>query len=205
MKRILYLSIKIFSVLVLAAVIAAASFIYGNTAHGASTSGKIKHAPDIAPATEGVIINEVMSHNSKYYTSDGVSSNDWVELYNTTGNDISLHNFALTDSYKKLDKWPFPDVQIKAYGYLVISLTGDIVSNVSKGIIHCSFKVNSNGDSIYLIDPEQQITDYVKIPKIALNSSYGLINGEWHTIDLPTPGFENNDKGYEEYINSISE
>lgn len=203
MKRILYLSLKIFSVLALAAVIAAASFMNGNTAYSANSSAK--YTPDITPATEGVIINEVMSHNSKYYTSDGVSSNDWVELYNTTANDISLHNFALTDTYKKLDKWPFPDVIIKTHDYLVISLTGDIVSDVSKGVIHCSFKVNSNGDSIYLIGPEQKITDYVKIPKIAINSSYGRINGEWHSIDYPTPGFENSDKGYGEYMGSVSE
>ena len=138
MKRILYLSLKIFSILVFAGAIAAASLLYGKPSHGADISVKTTSPPDLMPAAEEVIINEVMSSNNKYYTSDGSTSNDWVELYNTTGKDISLENFALTDSNKKLDKWPFPEVQIKAHGYLVISLTGDITSDIAKesSIVH---------------------------------------------------------------------
>lgn len=204
MKRILLLSLRILAVLVLAAAIGAASLFLGRTPLSASASGKTAGpAPAISPE-DSIIINEVMSSNTKFYTSDGSHSDDWVELYNTTDKDISLEDYALTDSSKKLKKWPFPGVEIKAHGFLVISLTGDISSNISKGVIHCSFKLDADGESLYLVGPDGRIADYVEVPRIPQNTSYGLINGEWHSINNPTPGYANDDEGYSDYVKSVS-
>lgn len=184
--------LKITMIIMLTAGIFIAYMCFGNqTFFG--TIMKVNNKPVPPTVSSGIIINEVMSDNNGYYVGDQAPNCDWIELYNTTDSDINMQNYALSDKIGKLDKWPFPNVTVKAHEYLVIFLTGDIESDIEKRIIHCSFKLDSSGDVLLLVDPEGRLADSVNIPRLKTNISFGRSGEQWQQFDCPTPGFENTD------------
>lgn len=192
-------TLKISIVFIIAAALTAAYIYFGNiTIVGVAKNGA-EHKITQSAAGE-VILNELMSSNKGFINDGRGKSSDWIELYNTADNEISMQGYALTDNADELTKWPFPDVVIAPHAYLVIFLAGDIASDVQSGVIHCSFKLNSSGDSLMLVDPLQQIADSVEIPKLQPNVSYGRMNGQWQKISSPTPGYENSDAGFLEFM-----
>jgi hypothetical protein len=70
-----------------------------------------------------IIINEVVSSNSEFLDCDG-DSPDWIELYNTTNEDIVLDNWALTDDENEIGKWKFENTVIKGGQYLLVWASG---------------------------------------------------------------------------------
>lgn len=145
--------------------------------------------------SNGIIINEVMSDNKGIYPDDRGDNSDWAEIYNSTDSDVSLQNYSLSDDTKNAIKWPFPNITLKAHGYLMVFLSGDSQSDLQKGFIHCSFKLSAKGETLYMYDASRQLIDSVEIPSLEKNVSYGLTGGKWQIINNPTPGFENSDAG----------
>ncbi len=65
--------------------------------------------PDVPTTT--VVINEFMAHTD--YIVPPHISNDWIELYNTTGSNINLDsNWYLSDDIQDLKKWAFPSIGV---------------------------------------------------------------------------------------------
>ena len=66
-----------------------------------------------------IVINEVMAHTD--YADPARpehDSNDWIELYTTTTNDLSLTGWYLSDDAAALKKWAIPAVTILAGGWV---------------------------------------------------------------------------------------
>jgi hypothetical protein len=62
-----------------------------------------------------VLITEILAHSDSAY-------GDWIELYNTTGHDIHLDGWFLSDSFDNLTKYTIPaGVTVPAGGYLVLT------------------------------------------------------------------------------------
>ena len=56
-----------------------------------------------------VVLNEIMAHTDYYDPQHPeYESNDWIELYNTTGGGINLNGWYLSDSKSNLKKWAIP-------------------------------------------------------------------------------------------------
>jgi hypothetical protein len=71
--------------------------------------------PAVPAAT--VVINEIMAHTD--YPTPPHESNDWVEIYNTTGSTVNLNsNWYLSDSVGTLKKWAIPSTAVSAYGFV---------------------------------------------------------------------------------------
>ena len=65
-------------------------------------------------------INEVVSSNqATIYDEDG-DTPDWIELYNTSTNSVSIHNWGLSDDTDTPFKWRFPNVTLNSEQYLLI-------------------------------------------------------------------------------------
>ena len=68
---------------------------------------------------------------------------------------------------------------------------------------HASFKISSDGETIYLSDPYSTIKDQVYVDHLAPNFSYqrNLANtSDWEASDKFSPGFFNDENGHEEYL-----
>jgi hypothetical protein len=69
---------------------------------------------DPQPAT-AVVINEVMAHTD--YSNPQkpeYDSDDWIELYNTSGSAVSLSSYYLSDDIDDLKKWALPATSVGA-------------------------------------------------------------------------------------------
>ena len=151
--------------------------------------------PDSESAS-GIIINEVMTSNKGIYVDDDGNSSDWVELYNPTDQTVDLSRLTLTDDETDPTKWVFPDLELQAHGYIIVFLTGDNNSDISNGILHCTFKLSAQGETLLLYNVSGSKVDSVEIPVLPENVSYGLLNGQWQQMGYVTPGYENSEAGY---------
>ncbi len=100
--------------------------------------------------TTPIVINEVSAGNSinvnEYYKKD-----DWVELYNTTSDDIDLEGMYMTDNSNKPQKYQITAVGTKAstiipaHGYKIVWCSGRDTDTE----LHASFKLgNSDGEMV---------------------------------------------------------
>jgi len=98
-----------------------------------------------------IVINEFVASNdslSGTFDQDG-DADDWIELYNTTDEDIDLGGFYLSDTYSNIGKWTIPPNTIIApQSYIIIWCDED---DEQEGL-HANFKLSKSGESIILSD-----------------------------------------------------
>ena len=99
-------------------------------------------------ASHPVVINEVSASNGTY-VNEFFKKNDWIELYNTTDEEIDLAGMYLTDNLKKPQMWQIAadndkvSTIIPAHGYKLIwcdKLTGETQ-------LHAPFKLGNDDRS----------------------------------------------------------
>ncbi len=62
---------------------------------------------------QGIIINEVMPSNLSYLKDEDGDYSDWIELYNSSSQAVTMSNLFLSDDKNELQKWSFPGVSIR--------------------------------------------------------------------------------------------
>lgn len=117
---------------------------------------------------------------------------DFVELHNDTENTVSLKNWYLSDSTDKLEKWPFPDVEVPADGYLLILLGGDGQPRAD-GLLQADFSVNRR-EQVVLYDADALAYSVFHLPENLRSDVSVGANGEYYLS--PTPGRENGPASY---------
>jgi hypothetical protein len=103
-----------------------------------------------APAQ--VHITEFMASNTQtLYDEDGDAS-DWIEIQNTSATDVSLLNWALSDSAGDPTKWLFPATNLASGSFLVVFASGKD-RRVPGAPLHTNFKLDAAGDFLSLTAP----------------------------------------------------
>ena len=148
--------------------------------------------------SEGAIrINEVMADaKTGLYDEDGELS-DWVELYNTTGKDISLSGFALSDKENDPVMWRFPqDAVIPAHGYYLVFCSGKGRLLGADKISHTNFRLSAERETVILSDSRGRLIDRALIDNLPADASLGRDgSGNWKVFQTATPGMPNNGAG----------
>ncbi|NUN68084.1 MAG: CotH kinase family protein [Bacteroidetes bacterium] len=136
-----------------------------------------------------VVINEFAAQNDSILDPAG-EAEDWIELYNTTANDIDLGGIRLSDSYANPAKWSFPNgTTIPAKGYLVIWADED----TGQAGLHALIKLSAGGEQLLLSNPDSTVIDSLTFGAQALNRTMSRVpngTGPFYT-SLPTPGAVN--------------
>lgn len=107
-----------------------------------------------------VVINEFLAVNDSLGTTrDGNGeTDDWVELFNTTGTEMDLSDVYLSDNPENKFKWQFPaGTIIPAEGYLIVWCDED----GGQPGLHASFKLNRDGEQIFLSNADGSTIDEV--------------------------------------------
>ncbi|MBK9458384.1 MAG: hypothetical protein IPN94_02845 [Sphingobacteriales bacterium] len=60
-----------------------------------------------------IIINEGSNKNYNAIADENGDYPDWIEIYNTTPDTLSLLNYALSDNETEPTKWTFPNVNYR--------------------------------------------------------------------------------------------
>ena len=156
-----------------------------------SSSAEIAEMGGEAPGTisvdSSVRINELLYKNKYSVTDSYGDRSDFVELYNASASAVSLKGWFLSDSEKRLDKWPFPDIVLEPGAYLVVHCSGKESTEYE---LHASFSV-SKGETVYLYDGINNLADSMHAYEVPSNVSIGRENGKYVMYGAPTPGYEN--------------
>lgn len=140
----------------------------------------------------GVFINEVCSFNESTKRDSDRKYSDYIELYNNTDEEISLKGWRLSDDKDALDKAKLPDVSIGAGEYALFYANGKDGPKTS-----IAFRINSEGETIFLSDPEGNIADSIRVPRLEADTVYARTedgSGRWARME-PSPNASNAGSG----------
>ncbi len=168
-------------------------------------------------APDGSIrINELCSENLASLYDENGEHPDWIEIYNSSENEVDLSGWYLSDSESRLDKWEFPEgTTISANGYLTVYadsskepepdydeslsatnfiMTGKALTVRDNGK-HLNFSLSGKGESVYLSDKNKVLWDSVEIPTLKYDTSWARIPDGRGTFSrrTTTPGESNED------------
>ncbi len=105
----------------------------------------------VLPDPGSIAINEVLAHSH-------AEAPDWIELYNTTANEIEVGGWRLSDSSEDLKKYRIADGErIGAYDYLVLyedANFGEFSPPTADPGRITGFALSENGDEVYLSSAE---------------------------------------------------
>ena len=144
----------------------------------------VKLVPDVLELTEA------MASNNLYFADENGEHHDYVEIYNNSDTDVNLKGWYLSDSSDALKDWAFPDVILPAGGYLAVHCSG-LDRTADANHLHTNFKIGSDGECIYLSQPNGQTVSALQTIALMDDQAYSLVNGVWTTEIGPTPGMEN--------------
>ncbi len=140
--------------------------------------------------SDPVRINEVLQKNLYSLVDSDGDRNEWVELYNGSGQPVSLHGYFLSDTPDDLFRFALPDVTMGPGEHLVVFLSG---KNRTEGEIHASFGLSADETMLYLTNVQGMRTD--TLPLLAEekpNVSVGRdASGNLRYYAQPTPGAPN--------------
>ena len=151
----------------------------------------------------GVIINEFMASNGGCLIDDRGDNSDWIELYNPGSADVNLSGLGLSDD-KSAVKWPFPDVTLKAGGYMVVFASGKSKTDPA-ATLHTNFKLSADDGGVYLMDASGKIVDEAEYKDQIKNVSTGRTTADpntWSSFENPTPGYANDEAGAQAFTAS---
>lgn len=162
-----------------------------------STQGVLVH--DIYNAgISAVRITEVSTIGTGYLSESGVFC-DWVELHNTGAEEVDISGYILSDNPGN-DKFIFPsNSKIQAGEYLVVYCTTEI-TNSSVAPFNLS---QLGGETLVLKNDQRLIVERIETISMVSGSQVLAADGVWKLTDQPSPGYENTDAGYADFVQEI--
>lgn len=143
------------------------------------------------PKISNLVINEVVTKNSNIIADEDGDYSGWIEIWNTTNDNISTENIYLLVGDQK---WNFPNQNIAPDGTLVIWTSGKNKTN-STGNPHTNFTLTKDVATIALLSKTNStIRDSITIPDLDYNISYGRDfkqNRKFCYFAYPTPNEAN--------------
>lgn len=139
-----------------------------------------------------LVVNELMASNATTITDSNGDYDDWFELYNNTGNTLSLDNLYASDSPSNLTKWQFPaGTTIAPYSYLIVWADQD---SLETGL-HADFKFSAAGEYCILSYPDGTILDSVVFGAQTTDLSYARIPNGTGNFVIQAPTYNANNEG----------
>ena len=133
--------------------------------------------------SQNLQINEVVSRNYNGLLSFENKTEDWIEIYNNSLDTINLQNYYLSDDDDNYQLWQFPYKKLAPDSFLVVFASG---KNIVSPELHTSFKLTSEGESIYL--SSNVLIDSISMPALNADNSFGRIaesSNQWSILDIP--------------------
>ena len=130
-----------------------------------------------------IALNEVLAKSD--------TTSDWFELYNYGDTEVQLANWAVGDNVETDLPFELPDITLQSGEFVVIWASG---GEGEEDGSHTDFKLSRQGETLYLMDPSNEIVDQVTYPVLGTEQSYGRVTdgtGEWSILVAPSQGESN--------------
>ena len=149
----------------------------------------------------GLYINEFMASNATTIPDSFGVYSDWVEIYNSTLQEIDLSGFGISDSIAQPMKYRLPEgTSIAPGGYLVIFFSGN--EGLHNGELHAPFGLRAYEEDVVLSSAKGRIVDSFSYSRMEADVSMARTpdgTGEFAKSAQPTPGYPNTSSGYEAF------
>ncbi len=161
----------------------------------------LEAAAEILPVKSSgteIVINEIMAANLDIIADEDGDFADWIEIYNSGSQSVSLEGWGLSDDYERPFRWVFPDIVIQPGEYLLVWASGKDRRN-SLQPLHTNFSISSEGEEVLLTDAQGVLADHIPPVPVPGNISFGRVLGspdELGYFTVPTPGYENHHESY---------
>jgi hypothetical protein len=145
-----------------------------------------------------VVINEIQSANESTITDTDGDTPDWIELRNLGASPADLSGYGISDNLSDPFKWSLPSLVLQPDGIIIV-WASDKDTVYPNGEMHANFKIDSDGEDVFLTVPDAAYTERVPSVPIATNHSYGRSSSDssaWLFFETPTPGEPNGAVGY---------
>ncbi len=100
-----------------------------------------------------LLISEFMAVNNGFLQDEDGQSPDWIEIYNTSGTEVNLGGWHLTDNANNLAKWTFPATNLPSFGHLIVFASGKNRA-VAGRELHTNFELAGEGEYLALVEPD---------------------------------------------------
>jgi hypothetical protein len=118
--------------------------------------------PTVPPEVDGrLVINEFMASNALTVRDETGQASDWIELYNPTDQDLSLHGYSITNDLADAGMHHLNGVIISARSHIV--LWADL--RPAMGAAHLGFNLDADGGEIGIARPDGSFIDRVHYGK----------------------------------------
>jgi hypothetical protein len=141
--------------------------------------------------TSDVVINELMARNDTTIADPQGDYDDWIELFNMSGEAVDLSGMYLSDNPENPLKWKFPEgITITPAGYLLV--WADENGGDEQGL-HANFKLSSQGETVWLYDTDANnnvLLDSVSFGALEADQSMGRVpdgSGAMQILSAPSP------------------
>ena len=149
-----------------------------------------------------MVLNEVMSNNTKTLADEDGEFVDWIELHNRGNDEVSLDGFGLSDNPSLPLKWQFAaGTNMPAGGYLVVHLSGKDRPGGDTAGPHTSFRLSNGREPVIFSNPAGVTLDRIYPGSLRSDDSLGRNVDDplaWHEFDgspPSTPGAPNTPSG----------
>ncbi len=154
-----------------------------------------------AAGYQGLVISEVMASNQTALPDENGEYPDWIEIWNSSANDIEMENVGLSDDELSIS-FLFPKMTLKA-GERIIVYCDKKNQAIAGKPMHAKFGLSTNGETITLYDPNAYVIDSVKTPIMSADESYARqADGSFARTAEFSPGYENTTDGFLAFRNA---
>ena len=113
---------------------------------------------------DSLVITEFLAANCSYNLDPDYNCfSDWIELYNSGIQSVSLDGYYLTDDLADTNKWQFPSgVIIEPNSFMLIwadKMDAELLA------LHTNFKLSGDGEEIGLYNPGGELIDSIIFPQ----------------------------------------
>jgi hypothetical protein len=142
---------------------------------------------------QSLVINEIMASNAFTMADEDGDFEDWIELYNGSGQPINLLGYMVTDNLSNPGKWTFPDITIAPGDHLLLFASGK--DRLQGPYLHTNFSLRAAGEDVVLSNPEWLVIDHYMPVELTTDNAYGRLTDGADSLVFfagATPG-ESND------------
>lgn len=124
---------------------------------------------------KNIFINEILPS-----PKGADAENEWIELYNGNDFEVTLTGWQVQDTIGAVRTYTFPtDIKINPLGFLVLERTETKIT------------LQNSGDSLKLLNPNQEIVYSIDYPKAPQGQSYNKTGKTWSWSTVLTPAEQN--------------
>ena len=154
---------------------------------GAENTEENYRAMTLTITPSDVVINEVMAGNTRTFADEDGRYWDYIELCNTSGADVDISGWYLSDDVADSMAWRVPEgTVVPANGYLLFYASGQDT------LLHTNFRLSAEGEAAVLTNDKGQIVSIADYDILDADQAYSRrADGSYTTELAPSPGAAN--------------